>query len=158
VPTEDEILNYFNDNPEFIDGLYEISIARVPYEDDADREVVKNKIEKALVDNTDGDGLISWGNVIKVAEEDLQDDQKFITKMKPDEVFIQENDGVFELVKMIAHEPTRIKTFEERKNSIIDALNRKKLEIMLQKYNNSVSEFVDIISFGNQEAKLSQDE
>ncbi len=157
VPTEDEMLNYFNEYPEFVDGLYEISIARVPYEDDVDRELVKNKIEKGLVENNDGDGLLSWGNVIKVAEEDLQDDQKFITKMKPDEVFIQENDGIFELVKMIVHEPTRIKTFEERKNSIIDLLNRKKLEVMLQKYNNSVSEFVDIISFGNQEASLSDE-
>lgn len=158
VPTEDEILNYFNDNPEFIEGSYEISIARVPYDDDADREIVKNKIEKALVDKNDGDGLIEWGNVIKVAEEDLQDDQKFITKMKPEGVFIQETDGMFELVKLVAYEPTRIKTLEERKNSIIDALNRKKLETMLAKYNNSVSEFVDIISFDNPEAKLSKDD
>ena len=42
-------LNYFNDNPEFIDGSYEISIARVPYENDADRDVVKNKIEAANI-------------------------------------------------------------------------------------------------------------
>lgn len=158
VPTEDEILNYFNDNPEFIDGSYEISIARVPYEDDQDREVVKNKIEKALVDKNDGDGLIEWGNVIKVAEEDLQDDQKFITQMKPEGVYIQEADGMFELVKLIAHEPTRIKTLEERKNLIIDALNRKKLESMLAKYNQSISEFVDVIIFDNPEAKLPQNE
>lgn len=158
VPTEDEILSYFNDNPEFIDGSYEISIARVPYEDDQDREVVKNKIEKALVDKNDGDGLIEWGNVIKVAEEDLQDDQKFITQMKPEGVYIQEADGMFELVKLIAHEPTRIKTLEERKNLIIDALNRKKLESMLAKYNQSISEFVDVIIFDNPEAKLPQNE
>ncbi len=158
VPTEDEILNYFNDNPEFIDGSYEISIARVPYEDDQDREVVKNKIEKALVDKNDGDGLIEWGNVIKVAEEDLQDDQKFITQMKPEGVYIQETDGMFELVKLIAYEPTRIKTLEERKNLIIDALNRKKLETMLAKYNQSISEFVDVIIFDNPEAKLPQDD
>lgn len=158
VPTEDEILSYFNDNPEFIDGSYEISIARVPYEDDQDREVVKNKIEKALVDKNDGDGLIEWGNVIKVAEEDLQDDQKFITQMKPEGVYIQETDGMFELVKLIAYEPTRIKTLEERKNLIIDALNRKKLETMLAKYNQSISEFVDVIIFDNPEAKLPQDD
>ncbi len=158
VPTEDEILSYFNDNPEFIDGSYEISIARVPYEDDQDREVVKNKIEKALVDKNDGDGLIEWGKVIKVAEEDLQDDQKFITQMKPEGVYIQETDGMFELVKLIAYEPTRIKTLEERKNLIIDALNRKKLETMLAKYNQSISEFVDVIIFDNPEAKLPQDD
>ena len=158
VPTDDEILNYFNDNPEFIDGSYEISIARVPYENDADRDVVKNKIEAALNGKNDGDGLIVWGNAIKVAEEDLQADQKFIIKMKPEGVFIQETDGMFELVKLIAHEPTRIKTLEERKNSIIDALNRKKLEIMLAKYNQSVSEFVDVITFDNPEARLPQDD
>lgn len=157
VPTDDEISNYFNDNPEFSDGSYEISIARVSYDDDADREVVKNKIEASLVGKNDGDGLIEWGNPIKVAEEDLQDDQKFITAMKPEGVYIQEADGMFELVKLIAHDPTRIKTLEERKNSIIDALNRKKLETMLAKYNQSVSEFVDIISFDNPDAKLSED-
>ncbi len=158
VPTEDEILNYFNDNPEFIDGSYEISIARVAYDGDQGREDIKNKIEKALVDNNDGHGLIQWGKVIKVAEEDLQDDQKFITKMKPEGVYIQESDGLFELVKLISYEPTRIKTLDERKNSIIDALNRKKLESMLAKYNQSVSEFVDIISFGNPESKLTENE
>lgn len=158
VPTEDEILNYFNDNPEFVDGSYEISIARVAYDGDQGREDIKNKIEKALVDNNDGHGLIQWGKVIKVAEEDLQDDQKFITKMKPEGVYIQESDGLFELVKLISYEPTRIKTLDERKNSIIDALNRKKLESMLAKYNQSVSEFVDIISFGNPESKLTENE
>ncbi len=156
VPTEDEILDYFNDNPEFVDGSYEISIARIDYEGDEGREDIKNKIEKALVDNNDGDGLISWGKVIKVAEEDLQDDQKFIKTMQPDGVYIQESDGLFELVKLVAYDPIRIKTLEERKNSIIDALNRKRLESMLAKYNQSVSEFVDIISFDNSESKLSE--
>jgi hypothetical protein len=145
VPTDDEINEYYNENPEFIDGSYEITIARVPY-DDTQREKVKDEIAAALVGKNDGDGLIVWGNAIKIAEEDLSSDQKFITEMQPEGVRIQEAEGMFELVKLISSQTTRIKTLKERQNEIIDILNRKKLEGMVQTYNDSVREFVDVIS------------
>ncbi|OGB86549.1 hypothetical protein A3J41_02320 [candidate division TM6 bacterium RIFCSPHIGHO2_12_FULL_38_8] len=146
VPTDDEISAYFEENPEFVDGSYEIAIARIPFEA-GEESKIKDAIEAALVAKTDGDGLIVWGNPIKVAADDLSSDQQFITEMKPEGVRIQGTDGMFELVKLIAYEPTRIKTLAERQNAIIDSLNRKKLESMLQTYNNSVSEFVDVITF-----------
>lgn len=146
VPNDEEIAEYFNENPEFIDGSYEISIARIPYEA-GEQEKIKKIIEEALVNNTDGDGLIIWGNPIKIGVDDLNSDQKFITEMQPEGVRIQAADGMFELVRLISYEPTCLKTLAERQNSIIDSLNRKKLETMLQKYNDSVSEFVDVITF-----------
>lgn len=146
VPTDDEISEYFNENPEFVDGSYEVTIARVPH-DGSDREKIKDEIEAALIAKNDGNGLIVWGKTIKIAEEDLVADQKFITEMQPEGVRIQEAEGMFELVKLISYEPTRIKSLSERQNSIIDALNRRKLEAMLQTYNKSVSEFVDVIYF-----------
>jgi hypothetical protein len=144
VPNDDEILQYFHDNPDFHDGFYEISIARVPYDTD-ERDVVKNKIEKSLNSHEDGKDLWYWGKPIKLSEDDISFDQKFIKAMKPEDIQIQESPGIFELIKLIACEPTRIKSLEERRSSIIDKLNRKKLEVMLQSYNDSVKDQVDII-------------
>lgn len=146
IPTDDEILQYFNENPEFVDGFYEIAIARIPYNGD-DQEKMKNKIQAALESHSDGDGLIVWGNPIKISVDDLNSDQKFITQMQPEGVRIQESEGMFELVKLISYEPTRMKILAECQSSIIDILNRKKLEAMLQTYNKSVSEFIDVITF-----------
>lgn len=156
VPTDDEIEDYFNDNPEFIEGMYEISIARIPYDQD-DREKVKDQIQTDLKNYTDGAGLIVWGNPIKIAVDDLSPDQKFITEMEIDGVRIQESEGMFELVKLISYQPTAIKSLADRQGSIIEALNRKKLEAMVQAYNNSVSEFIDVITFDTKTSKKEEE-
>lgn len=158
VPTDDEILNYFNEYPDFVDGSYEIQIARVSYNSD-ERDEAKNKIEEFIKnpDLIDND-IIVWGKTLKISSDDLSADQKFIENMKQGEIQVQETEGTFELVKLLASEPTRIKALQERKNSIIDALNRKKLEQMLKNYNNSVKEFVDIIAFDKKVVQESEEE
>lgn len=148
VPTDDEIIAYYEDNPDFFDGWYEIKIARIPYEQD-ERDDIKNRIAKAIEDNTDADGLIFWGPSIKVGVDNLSEEQKFIVDMKPTDIRVHESPSMFELVKLIAHEPTRVKSLEECRSMIIDVLNRKKLESMLQAYNESVHDFVDIIPLKN---------
>lgn len=146
VQTDDEIAEYFNENPEFVDGVYEIQLAKVSYTPD-NREEIKDKIEAFLLDQTDVHHLISWGKIVKIGVDDLRPEQQFITEMKPDDVVIQEAPGSFELIKLLSYEPTRLKTLDERKNLIIEALNRKKLESMLQSYNASVKDLFDIITF-----------
>lgn len=148
VPTDDEIAEYFNENPEFVDEFYEIQLAKVPYTQN-NREEIKDKIEAFLLNQEANKNLVSWGKTIKICADDLLAEQQFVTNMQPDHVVIQENPGSFELIKLLSYEPTRIKTLKERQNAIIETLNRKKLESMLKTYNESVKNLVDIISFDN---------
>lgn len=144
VPNDEDIENYYNENPEFDEGSYGLRIARVPY-DENKREDVKKLIEQAIVDKDDADGLIVWGRLIVVPCDDLSADQRFVADMQPGDIRVHETEGMFELVQLETYEPTKIKSLNERRSEIIDILNRKKLESMLQTYNDSVREFVDII-------------
>lgn len=146
VPTEDDILNYFNENPEFIDGFYEIQIARVPYTS-SNREDVKNDIEQFLLHQDQKSTQIFWEFPIKIDVDALHADQMFIKDMKPEEVRIVELQGLFELTKLVAYQPTMIKSLKDRESAIIETLNRKKLATMLKNYNDRVREEVDVIMF-----------
>lgn len=147
VPTDDEINEYYNEYPEFVDGYYEIQVARVPYEENQ-RDMVKKQIE-AVIKNEKTDLNVIWGNSLKIIPEDLSSSQEFVKDMQPGQINVSESEGMFELVKFIAGEPTRIKPLSERQSDIIEILNRKKMDSMLQSYNNTIKDFIDIIDFSN---------
>ncbi len=146
IPTEDDILNYFNENPEFIDGFYEIQIARVPYTSN-NREEIKNEIEQFLLNQDQKSVRIFWEFPIKIDADTLNSDQMFIKDMQPEEVRIVELQGFFELTKLVTYQPTLIKSLKDREASIVEILNRKKLASMLKNYNDRVREEVDVIMF-----------
>lgn len=148
IPTDDEIEEYFNEYPEFIEGYYKIQIARVPFEH-AEKTVIEKQINAYVQDGTMINGLISWGNVITINADDLSDDQEFVTEMEPNQIHVQAFANMFELVKLVAYEPTKLKSLSERKAFIIEMLNRKKMEKMLQAYNETIKDFIDIISFSD---------
>ncbi len=146
IPTQDDILEYYNQNPEFIDGFYEVQTARVPYTS-SNREDVKNEIEQFLLNQDQKSIRIFWEFPIKIDADALNIDQEFIKDMKSEEVRIVELQGLFELTKLVAYQPTMIKTLKDRESTIIEILNRKKLASMLKAYNDRVREEVDVIMF-----------
>lgn len=144
VPTDDEIMNYFNNNPVFVDGWYEVQVAKLTFEDSE-----KNKVKKLIEDIVSGKKSesedIAWSAPLRIATEDLALDKQFIQDMKKGEIHAEESDGFFELIKLVDSEPTRIKSLDERKVSMVETLNRQKLEEMLKAYNQSIRSFIDII-------------
>ncbi|MFA5998904.1 MAG: hypothetical protein WC747_02725 [Candidatus Babeliales bacterium] len=153
VATDDEISEYYNEFPEFIEGWVDITIAHIPYEQ-ASRETVKSQIE-SFVSTGKADNLtVPWSSAIRIATDDIAKDKEFVLGMDANQTLIREIDGEFELYKLTEKEPTKLKPLTECRASIIDRLNRKKLEKMLSAHNQTVREFIDIIPLGNKEIKL----
>ncbi|MCX5923241.1 MAG: hypothetical protein NTU89_01610 [Candidatus Dependentiae bacterium] len=150
VATDDEINDYFNEYPEFINGWSDIQFIKVPYAKSS-REQVKEKVNKFVATGESADDSISWGSVNRLADDEIAPDKLFILEMTDGQIVVEEEDGAFELYKLVGKESASIKSLEDRRSAIIDSLNRKKLEKMLSDYNKSVSEFVDVI-FLNQES------
>jgi hypothetical protein len=146
VPTDDEINEYFNEYPEFVDGFYEIKIARVGY-DANNHDEIKKQVEEFIQNDAVDHATIFWGNPVKISAEDLAAEQKFVTEMQPGQIEVKETETCFELVKLISMEPTRLKTLDECRGAIIEILNRKKMESMVQAYNEATKDAVDIIQF-----------
>lgn len=144
VPTDDEIMNYFNNNPVFVDGWYEVRVAKITFED-SEKNKVKELVDDIVAGKESDDGEVVWSAPLRIATEDLALDKQFVHEMKKDEIHAEEADNFFELIKLVDSEPTRIKSLDERKVSIIEALNRQKLEEMLKTYNQSIRSFIDII-------------
>lgn len=142
VPTDDELREYYDENPVFIDGWYEVRATRIEFAPENKQEA-QEAVEKMVKSDS---STIEWTAPVRIMEEDLQPDQKFIEKMSIHEIKIVELENAFELYQLVAYEPTKLVSLEERRTSIADALNRKKLEKMLVDYNKAVREYIDIIS------------
>lgn len=145
VPTEENILAYYNENPMYEQGWCELVVASVSYVDDS-KQAVKEKVDQFLDGKEAKDFAVEWSSVIKIHHTDLADDKKFILEMKPEQIVVQDTNGAFELYKLVDKKETQLKTVDECRSLISDRLNRKKFEEMLQNYNEEIRKFVDVIN------------
>lgn len=147
VPTDDEVKEYFEENPDFVEGSYDVRAARVDF-DQKDHDQVKKEVEKIIENPAEESADVAWSDPVRWMDEDVTEDKAFVKEMKVGEIRVLEVGDVFELYQLVAHEPTKLRSLEERRTSIVEALNRKKLEKMLADYNKSVREYIDVIKFG----------
>lgn len=147
APTEEEIIQYYDQNPEFIDAAYKMRGTRVSYDQDS-KDQLKNDLEKMIQDELDTKKSdIEWSDPLIILEEDVPADKKFLADMKPSEIKFIDVDGAFEIYQLLDYTPAALVPLEERRTSIVDVLNRGKLEKMLADYNKSIQEYVGIIDF-----------
>lgn len=147
APTEEEIQQYYDENPEFIEAAYKIRGTRAAYDQDS-KEQLQNDLEKMIQDELDTQKSdIEWSDPLIILEEDIPDDKKFLADMKPGDIKLLDVDGVFELYQLLDYTPAALVPLEERRTFIVDVLNRGKLEKMLADYNKSIQEYVGIIDF-----------
>lgn len=155
VPTDDEVREYFEENPDFIEGYYDVRAARVDF-DLKDYDEVKKDIEMIIANPEVQDADIAWSEPVRWMDEDVADEKSFIKDMSVGEIRVLELGNVFELYQLVAFEPTKLRSLEDRRASIVDALNRKKLEKMLADYNKAVREYIDVIKFNSADDAESQ--
>lgn len=142
VPTEDEIVEYFEEHPAFIDGWYDVRATRVDY-DAQNYEATKAEMQKLVASKGED---VPWTAPNRIQEDDLAKELDFIRNLQKDEIYLHELPTAFELYQLVASEPTRLVPLEQRRTEIVEALNRKKLEKMLADYNKAVREYIDVIA------------
>lgn len=150
APTEEEILAYYEDNPEFIEATVKLRATRVPYDSQANKEELKADLEAMIKQELEKkESEIVWSEPVIAIQEDLSDDQLFLLDMKPGEIKLidDENEHYFGLYQLLENNPASIVSLEDRRTMIVDILNRKALEKMFSDYNKAVKEYIEVIKF-----------
>ena len=149
VPTDDEVVAYFNEYPEFINGWVEFQFVLVPY-DESNKDAIKKDVDTFVATGTCDNKEICWGSTNHLAEDEVATDKSFILNMQKDQVEIRQVEGAFELYKLIAKEPVSIKPLSDCKAFIVERLNKNKLEQMLADYNKSINDVIDVLYLNDQ--------
>lgn len=151
APTEDEIVAYYNDNPEFIDATIKLRATRVAYDGDnkENKAALRKDLEDMVQKEVDKqDSGIEWSEPTVVLQDDLPEDKLFLRDMKPGQIkLIDDEKDVFELYQLLEYNPAALVPLEDRRTIIIESLNRKALEKMFSDYNKAVQEYIDVIKF-----------
>jgi hypothetical protein len=149
APTDDQILAYYNENPEFIDATVKLRATRVAY-DKEDKDRLKADLEEMIEkERNKQESGIEWSEPVVVMQDDLPEEKLFVRDMKPGEVKLTDDEiqNIFEIYQLLEYTPASLVSLEERRTTIIDILNRKALESMLADYNKAVQEYIDVIKF-----------
>ena len=145
IITDDDVKAFCEQYPEYEVGWYEVQFAIVNFTDE-NKDTLKKSLDELMKDHTKEVKEVSWSSPIRLNRTDIAEDKQFVFDMQPDEYKYVEDNGTFEVYKLLSKTDDRLRTFEERRSAVVDYLNRQKLESMLKKYNTEVRKFVDIIN------------
>ncbi len=143
VPTDQDVQDYFNNNPDVQPGHCVIQVAFVDF-DDNNKNQVSAKIDGILAGKI-SDESISWSDPIKVNMADIAEEKLFIKNMEEGQVHKLQDKSSFELYKLASKKDEYTVPLEERKASIIETLNRQMYEDLLAKYQEHMLDNVAII-------------
>jgi len=149
VATDEDVLKYYEEHPVYTDGKAEIQVAYVDFDDNTKVKMQK-AVDKIVKGQKPTSLTVQWSSPITVALRDIAEDKKFIFDMNPEQITSHEGHGSFELYKLISKQEPAMKTLEELRSTIVEKLNRTKLESMLEDYNQEVRKFIDIINLTDQ--------
>lgn len=149
IVTDDVVQEYYDEHPSFSEGQVEIQVAYVDFDDDS-KEKLQQSLNAMLQNKHSNDITLEWSSPMEITMRDIATDKRFIFDMMPEEIFIHEGAGSFELYKLISKKEPKMKGLEEMRPIIIEKLTRQKLEGMLESYNQEVRKFVDIIDLSKE--------
>jgi len=144
--TDDQVQEFYKNNPDIIPAVLEIKIATVPYDQDT-KDAINKKLDTFLGGDQSSIDL-SWSDVIELVEGDLSADKKFITSMKTGEMYVFDNQGEFDIYWLIRKTPARTKDLNERRSEIVDLLTKQGFEILLKEYNDQNQNKVRVVQVG----------
>jgi len=144
VPTDQDVQDYCDENPEIEPGYCLIEVAFVDFDQDNKKEV-KDKLD-GIIAGAISDHAISWSDPIHVDISDIADDKKFINDMEPGTIHCIESKKSFELYRLVEKKSDYIVPVEDRKAFVVDILNRKMYEDLLKKYEEQMVDNIAIIN------------
>jgi len=149
IATDVDIQKYYDEHPAYVDGSVKIEVAYVDF-DEQNRDAIKKDLDLVERGKEPKSIEVQWSSPIEISLQDIAQDKKFIFDMNQAQVAVHETQGSFELYKLLEKVEPKIKSLEEVRSTIVDRLNRNKLEKMLEDYNQEVRKFIDIINLNEQ--------
>jgi len=123
VISEDDIKNYYDDNPVWLEPEYEIQTSFVAAKLD-EQTVVKNQLEQFA---KTGKGFkLVWEDVIVVKLSEVSAINQFLSDMKVGQIYIKPVYNGFDLFKMMAIRPRRLQPLSERRSEIVSLIRQER--------------------------------
>lgn len=143
VPRKD-VEAYYDEHPEYIEERYAIVRAELPILKNVKKE--REKVEVAIKEKKSFDKMVTWSEPFWIKKSSIAEEKKGITKLEANEVLLAgQEDGFFELFKLVGKEDRRLRTLEERYHDIAKLLQKPRFEELLKKYKESLFESITII-------------
>lgn len=143
VPRKD-VEAYYDEHPEYTEARYEIVRAELPILKNVKKE--REKVEFAIKEKKSFDKIVTWSDSFWIKKSSIAEEKKGITELAVGEVLLAgQEDGFFELFKLVGKEDMRLKSLDERYQDIAKLLQKPRFEELLKKYKESLFESITII-------------
>lgn len=145
IVPEKEVVAFYNENPEIQDTGYLVRRALVPFDAMQTRAEQQADIER-YVHGRNGFISIDWQEPFWIEKNEIAENKKFIMAMKPEDISdpVETTEG-FELFQLQEFRPERLKTLDERYQTISDQLRRPKYEQLLNDYKKQLMDGASIL-------------
>lgn len=146
IVPRDDIIKFYNDNPQTKEAKYLIEIAFVPFNKDdtltKQQTALSDKVKKGATSQLD------WGDPIALKESEIAQGIAFVKNMKAGDVSEpQRVEKGFEVYRVKELVPERLVTLEKRYKEIEDELRAPRYNQLLAEYKNQVFKDATVIKF-----------
>lgn len=123
VVSEDEIKNYWQNNPVWLEPVYFVEVATVPLNGKSLEAVQKEIAEKEKRNNL---ADLEWSDVTKILDSEIGESNNFLSDLKVGDVYLKPEAAEITLYRLKRKDPKRQQPLEERKKEITNRLKMEK--------------------------------
>lgn len=145
--TEEDVLKYYNENPEIKESKYLLQTAHIAI--DKDKGIKKKGVEKDIDRYIKtGKGLeVAWSDPYWLKKSEIAQGLSFIMDMEPNTVVKSEHGNGFQLYKLNDKKAERTVPLKKRYKKIVEQLQRPKYEERLNNYKKSLIDQATVVYF-----------
>jgi hypothetical protein len=142
VVSEQDAKEYWEQHPEYKEGVYYLQTAHVPFRDDMSKKLQKKALKHP--ESNAKIGKIHWGVSFDVSYSELAEDKQFIKKMKIGDVQVLEVSDGFDLYRLKNHAKSEKVPFGERRKEIFEKLQAEKFDAAFKQYNDDILKTAEV--------------
>lgn len=133
IISEQELQDYYKNNPSYANGSYQISQTIIPYGEGL-RALRKIKIQQAI-DSGEISKLVTWPDPITLTDDEISPEKAYIKDLTPGSIvlFNEAPDG-FVIIKIVSKSDRALVPFEEAQPKIRRAILNERFENALAAY------------------------
>lgn len=126
VTSEGEIKRYYDENPIFEEMVYTIETAFVPFSEDGNNDDLRAELKKFVEGIIPKPECVVWDNPIQVKESEITDQNRFLTNLNENEIYIREASDGFVIYKMKNIKNKHLISLDDRRDDIVEFLRKQK--------------------------------
>ena len=128
IVTESDIVAYYKKHPEVVPDSYYIKKGFI-----AKKQATEEQM-KEMEQNGEYQDLVNWDVSYWIARDELSDQKKFITDMKPGQIKVIAQKEEYEVIQLVKRKHKHTRTLEERRAAITHELSSKNYQQLYDEF------------------------